>query len=207
MLLVLCCEGTRSKLYTLVYSVALAGSSIGPLAAAAAFAVTGNMWQLHTLQHVILIGLALALLPVITLLCFDDDKALPSEEHPACSALEDSSTGQTAERVLASYRHEPLNSPTAELLEDSPAAAGQMSQAGADNQCQQEPPDCEAGRGLQQGRASAGCLQGHSAPEELQQPPGNAGLSLLEFVLVTQKCDLAAKTPQCLMTGLAEVIS
>ncbi len=53
--------------------------AIGPLTAAAAFAMTGNKWHVHTLQHVILIGLVLALVPIITLVLFDDDKALEEE--------------------------------------------------------------------------------------------------------------------------------
>lgn len=171
----LCFVGTRSKLYTLVYSVALAGSSIGPLTAAAAFAVTGNKWQLHTLQHVILIGLALALLPVVALLFFDDDKALPSEEHAAYNASEDSSGGHTANGVLANHEHEPLNSPTAEMLEDGAASAAQMQQAGAVNQGQHEPSDCEAGSVLQ-GRPSLSQLQEQPTAIQLQQPPGKTVL-------------------------------
>lgn len=36
-----------------------------------------------TLQHVILVGLVLALVPVMVLMCFDDDKALGKESSAA----------------------------------------------------------------------------------------------------------------------------
>lgn len=69
-----------------MYSAFLAGMSIGPCAAAATFAVTGNAWHIRTLQHVILVGMLLAVVPVIALLCFDDNHSLGAESdevrHP-----------------------------------------------------------------------------------------------------------------------------
>ena len=62
-----------------MFSASLAGMSIGPCAAAATFAVTGNKWDVITLQHVILVGMALAVLPTLALLCFDDDQSLGPE--------------------------------------------------------------------------------------------------------------------------------
>ena len=62
-----------------MFSAGLAGMSIGPCAAAATFAVTGNKWDVQTLQHVILVGMLLAVLPVLALLCFDDDQSLGPE--------------------------------------------------------------------------------------------------------------------------------
>ena len=80
----LCCSaGSRAKVYSYIYSAGLAGMAIGPLTAAAAFAVTGNKWQISTLQHVILIGLVLALVPIVSLFCFDDDEALGQESDAA----------------------------------------------------------------------------------------------------------------------------
>ncbi|DBA78565.1 TPA: hypothetical protein ACH3X2_007878 [Trebouxia sp. C0005] len=75
--------GSRAKVYSYMYSAGLAGMAIGPLTAAAAFAVTGNKWQISTLQRVILIGLVLALVPIVSLFCFDDDKALGQESEAA----------------------------------------------------------------------------------------------------------------------------
>ncbi|DBA90154.1 TPA: hypothetical protein ACH3X1_003461 [Trebouxia sp. C0004] len=77
------CTGSRAKVYSLVYSAGLTGMAFGPLTAAAAFAVTDNKWQISTLQHVILIGLVLALVPIVSLFCFDDDKALGEESDAA----------------------------------------------------------------------------------------------------------------------------
>ena len=75
--------GSRAKVYTLIYSAGLTGMAVGPLIAAAAFAYTGNKWHVQTLQHVILVGLVLALVPVMVLMCFDDDKALGKESSAA----------------------------------------------------------------------------------------------------------------------------
>lgn len=72
-----------------MFSAGLAGMSIGPCAAAATFAVTGNTWHVQTLQHVILVGMALAVVPVLALLCFDDDLALGAESD----AVRPQSTG------------------------------------------------------------------------------------------------------------------
>ena len=71
--------GSRSQVYSLLFSTGLAGMSIGPCAAAATFAITGNAWHIQTLQHVILVGMVLALVPILALLCLDDDKSLGSE--------------------------------------------------------------------------------------------------------------------------------
>lgn len=62
-----------------MFSVGLAGMSIGPCAAAATFAITGNTWHVQTLQHVILVGMVLAVVPILALLCFDDDLSLGAE--------------------------------------------------------------------------------------------------------------------------------
>ena len=62
-----------------MFSAGLAGMSIGPCAAAATFAITGNTWHVTTLQHVILVGMVLAVVPVLALLCFDDDLSLGTE--------------------------------------------------------------------------------------------------------------------------------
>lgn len=47
--------GARSKVYASMFSAGLTGMAIGPCAAAATFAVTGNAWQIKTLEHVILV--------------------------------------------------------------------------------------------------------------------------------------------------------
>ena len=64
-----------------MFSAGLAGMSIGPCAAAATFAVTGNAWHVQTLQHVILVGMVLAVIPILALLCFDDDHSLGAESN------------------------------------------------------------------------------------------------------------------------------
>lgn len=74
-----CLAGLRSRIYSFMFSAGLAGMSIGPCAAAATFAVTGNTWHVTTLQHVILVGMVLAVVPVLALLCFDDDLSLGAE--------------------------------------------------------------------------------------------------------------------------------
>ena len=73
--------GSRSKVYSIMFSAGLAGMSIGPCAAAATFAVTGNAWHVQTLQHVILVGMVLAVIPILALLCFDDDHSLGAESN------------------------------------------------------------------------------------------------------------------------------
>ena len=62
-----------------MFSAGLAGMSIGPCAAAATFAITGNTWHVNTLQHVILVGMVLAVVPILALLGFDDDLSLGAE--------------------------------------------------------------------------------------------------------------------------------
>lgn len=83
--------GSRSKVYAFMFSAGLAGMSIGPCAAAATFAITGNAWQVKTLEHVILVGMVLATIPIATLLCFNDDKSLGAESD----ALRHQHTQQT----------------------------------------------------------------------------------------------------------------
>jgi hypothetical protein len=73
--------GSRSKVYSIMFSAGLAGMSIGPCAAAATFAITGNAWHVQTLQHVILVGMVLAVIPILALLCFDDDHSLGAESN------------------------------------------------------------------------------------------------------------------------------
>ena len=90
-----CVTGSRSKVYSFMYSAGLAGMSIGPCAAAATFAVTGNAWHIQTLQHVILVGMVLAVLPILTLLCFDDDHSL-GEESDAVRHHQTALQSQTA---------------------------------------------------------------------------------------------------------------
>jgi len=85
--------------YSFIYSAGLAGMATGPLTTVAAFAVTGNKWQISTLQHVILIGLVLALVPIASLFCFDDDKALGEESDAAKYqplAVHDTASGESA---------------------------------------------------------------------------------------------------------------
>ena len=94
-----CSVGSRAKVYSFIYSAGLAGMAIGPLTAAGAFAVTDNKWQISTLQHVILIGLVLALVPIVSLFCFDDDKALGKESDAAKYrplAVHETASGESA---------------------------------------------------------------------------------------------------------------
>ena len=83
--------GSRSRVYAFMFSAGLAGMSIGPCAAAATFAITGNAWQVKTLEHVILVGMVLAAIPIATLMCFNDDKSLGAESD----ALRHQHTQQT----------------------------------------------------------------------------------------------------------------
>ena len=62
-----------------MFSAGLAGMSIGPCAAAATFAITGNTWHVNTLQHVILVGMVLAVVPISALLFLNDDQSLGAE--------------------------------------------------------------------------------------------------------------------------------
>lgn len=101
-----------------MFSAGLAGMSIGPCAAAATFAVTGNTWHVQTLQHVILVGMVLAVVPVLALMCFDDDLSLGAEsdavQHHGTSA-EHQTSGETifivslspAKTVLLYASHDP----------------------------------------------------------------------------------------------------
>ena len=91
--------GSRAKIYSFMFSAGLAGMSIGPCAAAATFAVTGNKWDVDTLQHVILVGMALAVLPILALLCFDDDQSL----GPESDAVRQSYTSLREVHVQAAF--------------------------------------------------------------------------------------------------------
>lgn len=95
-----CLAGSRSRIYSFMFSAGLAGMSIGPCAAAATFAITGNTWHVTTLQHVILVGMVLAVVPVLALLCFDDDLSLGAESdavrhQSAIADQQGTGTGET----------------------------------------------------------------------------------------------------------------
>lgn len=95
-----CLAGSRSRIYSFMFSAGLAGMSIGPCAAAATFAITGNTWHVATLQHVILVGMVLAVVPVLALLCFDDDLSLGAESdavrhHSTTADQQAGGTGET----------------------------------------------------------------------------------------------------------------
>lgn len=101
--------GSRSKVYSIMFSAGLAGMSIGPCAAAATFAVTGNAWHVQTLQHVILVGMVLAVIPILALLCFDDDHSLGAESNavrhqptPTRSPVSGKTAGQRRPRQFRS---------------------------------------------------------------------------------------------------------
>ncbi|GIL76375.1 hypothetical protein Vretimale_5936 [Volvox reticuliferus] len=73
--------GNRSKLYTWLHMSYIVAQGIGPGVGAAMFAINGNVWKLEVLQHVMLLGMALAMIPALLMLCLDDDKALGAESE------------------------------------------------------------------------------------------------------------------------------
>ncbi|KAK9916421.1 hypothetical protein WJX75_002413 [Coccomyxa subellipsoidea] len=79
--------GGRDRIYTLMYSSNYLASAIGPLLAALLFWLRGNSWSLHTLATVVLIGMAVALIPICTVFMFNDDNSLDSEASPITDAL------------------------------------------------------------------------------------------------------------------------
>ena len=56
-----CHAGSRSQLYSYLYSTLILSMSCGPLISAIVFWVTGNSWDVTSLERVILIGMAAAL--------------------------------------------------------------------------------------------------------------------------------------------------
>lgn len=80
-------------MYTLLFSLQVAASAIGPMIAAIVFAATGNTWHLGTLQRVMLVGMGVAIAPVLVLLCFDDDKTLGVESDAHQPLLDQGSKG------------------------------------------------------------------------------------------------------------------
>ncbi len=79
--------GGRDRIYTLMYSSNYLASAIGPLLAALLFWLRGNSWSLHTLGAVVLIGMAVALVPICTIFMFNDDNSLDAEAGPITEAL------------------------------------------------------------------------------------------------------------------------
>lgn len=80
-------KGGRDRIYTLMYSSNYLASAIGPLLAALLFWLRGNSWSLHTLGTVVLIGMAVAVIPICTVFMFNDDNSLDSEASPITDAL------------------------------------------------------------------------------------------------------------------------
>ncbi len=80
-------EGGRDRIYTLMYSSNYLASAIGPLLAALLFYLRGNSWSLHTLGAVVLIGMAVAVIPICTIFMFNDDNSLDSETAPIMQSL------------------------------------------------------------------------------------------------------------------------
>ncbi|BDA40768.1 probableE424 Na(+), Li(+), K(+)/H(+) antiporter at N-terminal half [Coccomyxa sp. Obi] len=79
--------GGRDRIYTLMYSSNYLASAIGPLLAALLFYLRGNSWSLRTLGAVVLIGMAVALIPICTIFMFNDDNSLDSETAPITQSL------------------------------------------------------------------------------------------------------------------------
>ncbi|GIL45087.1 hypothetical protein Vafri_2033 [Volvox africanus] len=73
--------GNRSKLYTWLHMSYIVAQGIGPGVGAAMFALNGNVWKLEVLEHVMLVGMALAIIPALLMLCLDDDMALGAESE------------------------------------------------------------------------------------------------------------------------------
>jgi len=71
--------GSRSELETYRFIIAIVASSSGPLVNIVTYAVLGNVWSLHHMTIVFVVGVALSLVPTVALLFFSDAKALGHE--------------------------------------------------------------------------------------------------------------------------------
>jgi hypothetical protein len=54
------CAGSRSRIYSLLYSGALTAAAVGPLLASIIFWHKGDKWDSEILQHVMLVGMVRA---------------------------------------------------------------------------------------------------------------------------------------------------
>eukprot|EP00891_Asterochloris_glomerata_P001821 jgi/Astpho2/1821/Aster-00353 len=88
--------GNRSQLYSYLFSTLILSMSCGPLISAIVFWVTGNSWDVTSLERVILIGMAAALVPALVLLQFDDRKALGHESDAVKQPLLPQGAGDDA---------------------------------------------------------------------------------------------------------------
>lgn len=68
----LSCTATHTRAYTLIRYILSQG--LGPAIAAGIFLYTGDTWDLGTMQSVMLLGMAVALLPTLLLFFLDDDR-------------------------------------------------------------------------------------------------------------------------------------
>ncbi|GFR48525.1 hypothetical protein Agub_g10420 [Astrephomene gubernaculifera] len=73
--------GNRSRLYTWLHMSYIVSQGLGPGIGAVMFALNGNVWKLEVLQRVMLVGMLLAAVPALLLLCLDDDQALGAESE------------------------------------------------------------------------------------------------------------------------------
>ena len=73
-------QGQRSVYYTYLFSCYAISSCVGPLVSIAMFQAIGDDWDLFHLKLVIYVGLGFGILNGVTMLLFDDSKALDEQE-------------------------------------------------------------------------------------------------------------------------------
>ncbi|GAX74844.1 hypothetical protein CEUSTIGMA_g2290.t1 [Chlamydomonas eustigma] len=71
--------GCRSQLYTWLHVGYILSQGLGPATTAIMFYWTGDTWSIVVLQHVMLLGMLVAFVPTLLLLCFNDDWTLGAE--------------------------------------------------------------------------------------------------------------------------------
>jgi hypothetical protein len=73
--------------YTLLYSSNYLASAIGPLLSALLFYLWGNSWSGSTLGVVVLVGMGVAIIPLLTVYMFSDDYSLAADQDSTAPLL------------------------------------------------------------------------------------------------------------------------
>lgn len=76
-----------AQVYTSLYIASLTSQGLGPALAAGVFYFHGNVWELTILEHVMLVGMAVALIPSTLYFLFDDRLALGAESEGLLETL------------------------------------------------------------------------------------------------------------------------
>ena len=122
-------QGERSYYYTVLFSLYLLASTLGPIVTIFMFWLRGNDWTLPELKDVFLTGLALELAAAVCLFCFRDNCTLEQPDAAASPKPNDE-----LQSVACADGHEATGCTASTAPAPAPAAAAAATAAGGEGE-------------------------------------------------------------------------